>query len=1282
MKTFRNNKAILMLFILSLLLFPALSIAEYVGSFSRIEGRVDLLRAGATTVVPARQGDGVSTGDIIRTKSDGRAEILFKDDTTVTVASETRLKIDEYTFNPDNSRNKGILSLLRGKLRAAVSKVKAGLIPVSMGISTFNINTPTTVAGVRGTVLFVFYERGITGVVFKEGNGFVYNQNMPDRIVNVSEGQATFILTDNAPPLPPRPATDAEMSQHIKDTTIKETDTTPDTNNADIDSSDTDAGQTETTHVDAADIMTTLGETGGEDTSAPKTADTGVDSGPPPPVLPITETDTGTLEEVVPPLITITSSPQAITNSSSGSFTVTANEPVTFTYSMDSWGVTTTLTTSDTITLAGLPEGSHTLSITATDAAGNVSTSSYSWTTDYTVPVTIFTSSPSTLTNIPTANFGVSSSETSTYTYKLDGTTVASTNLTSVTEGLHTFVVTATDAAGNSSTSTYTWTTDYTAPVSLSLTSTPAAITNINSATIGATATDANGVTYRYTLDGATSTGALTGLTEGTHTFVATATDGAGNISTTSYTWTTDTIAPASLTLTGTPASITNINNATIGATANDATAITYSYTLDTAASTGVLTGLGEGLHTFVATATDGAGNTSTTSYTWTTDYTAPTASISPAASPELTGATAAINVNFGSTETATYSYQLDGGGMNNVTGSSVNLTGIAEGTHTIDYSATDTAGNPSTPNSFSFALSRYTLSGSASASGITGSITTGEVAGVSNQNWGGSKLVMSGTYTPSMSPSFTLYAGGTSVDATATNNGGYWIDIISGTSDGVSSLSGTSGLKYLSYDRLGSGTGSFTGSYGAGTWSATDTGTYTETPLAFSGNIGYDQNDQGLYTVDGLGINQIGNSYGGLLGGTTPSLSDPAITFIGPYWPSTAGLGPFIWTPVIYSANGSFSFAPSYDGNKFWGYIGGTWKDRAINGRVYSLYIDSSGNAGILRGSLAGAYYPELSMLQADGTWTPTIMGTGVSQTALPDLTYPPPSYTWSSTTTTFSGSGGLTQGGFPLDTAMFVTGAEGRKDSISGGNWGIWQTILGGTYTTLGSPDGWDLLTSVIDPPAGKISGTLSVGTWSVNQLAGTTYGYGADISTTPNTWISVGETIGTFDPGALTWQAVQTGAWIDTNRFLAMTTADQAKLAQLNIPFVEVGRAGLTGSGTIGGSPATVNMNNVIFFAYSSGAAPKVWATGDVQGTYTCSACGGGVIPVAGNGLSATFNVQTFDTAGQKWIATVAGGGSYTGTGTMSGTNVIMDGAAAGTNSGGIGGTFSGTGAGVAQ
>ncbi len=213
-----RKRPILLLLISILLIAPALSYAGVVGSFSRVEGRVDMLKVGADAAAPVKTGDSVSMGDIVRTKSDGKAEIAFKDDTVLRLAPETRMKIDEYTFNPDNSRNKGILSLLRGKLRAVV-KLAEGIIPVAAtGATTFSIQTPTTVAGVRGTDFMVFYEKGITGVVFSKGHGFVYNLNITERMVNISAGQATFVLRPDVAPQPPRPATGAEVIRHLKDT--------------------------------------------------------------------------------------------------------------------------------------------------------------------------------------------------------------------------------------------------------------------------------------------------------------------------------------------------------------------------------------------------------------------------------------------------------------------------------------------------------------------------------------------------------------------------------------------------------------------------------------------------------------------------------------------------------------------------------------------------------------------------------------------------------------------------------------------------------------------------------------------------------------------------------------------------------------------------------------------------------------------------------------------------------------------------------------------------------
>ena len=63
------------------------------------------------------------------------------------LAPETRIKIDDYIYNPDNSRDRHYLSL-RGKIRA--SQRQRGVIPASGGGSTFDVHTPTAIAGVRG----------------------------------------------------------------------------------------------------------------------------------------------------------------------------------------------------------------------------------------------------------------------------------------------------------------------------------------------------------------------------------------------------------------------------------------------------------------------------------------------------------------------------------------------------------------------------------------------------------------------------------------------------------------------------------------------------------------------------------------------------------------------------------------------------------------------------------------------------------------------------------------------------------------------------------------------------------------------------------------------------------------------------------------------------------------------------------------------------------------------------------------------------------------------------
>jgi hypothetical protein len=216
----RRTGTFIIVAILLAVLFSGPAQAAPVGSFAKVEGGVDLLRPGAREPVPVRTGDPVSMGDAVRTKRDGKAEIQFIDETLVQLAPETRIKIDEYTFRAGGARDRGLLSLFRGKLRAIVSRLKATVVPAARADAGFNIKTPTAIAGVKGTDFIVYYNRGVSGVVFLDGDGFVYNPARPDQVVPIRKGQATFVPRAGGPPLRPRPVSAAFIAPHVRDTTV------------------------------------------------------------------------------------------------------------------------------------------------------------------------------------------------------------------------------------------------------------------------------------------------------------------------------------------------------------------------------------------------------------------------------------------------------------------------------------------------------------------------------------------------------------------------------------------------------------------------------------------------------------------------------------------------------------------------------------------------------------------------------------------------------------------------------------------------------------------------------------------------------------------------------------------------------------------------------------------------------------------------------------------------------------------------------------------------------
>ena len=433
---------------------------------------------------------------------------------------------------------------------------------------------------------------------------------------------------------------------------------------------------------------------------------------------------------------TVTISPvTAVTNSRSKSVVFTSDDyggsVASYECALD--GATFT-DCSSPFTVNSLTEGSHSVSVRATDANGNVSTpASVSWIVNLTLPVASFSSTPSALNNLTSTSlsFSAFASNTATVTSiqcSLNGaafsTCTSPKALTGLTQGIQTFNIRAIDSSGNQGTNTsYSWTVDATAPVS-AITSTPSAVTNQTSANFSFNTSDSGGAVVdssECSLDSGSwatcsSPVAFSGLTAGNHIFKVRTSDTASNIGAeVSFSWKID-LTTSMVALTASPSNITNLTSATFSfsTTPPPGGSVTgHECKLDSGAWTACstpwsLTSLSAGSHTASIRSIDNTGTASDpVSKTWMIDLTDPTISLTvvPLAITSLTSAQFTLSASdTGGGSITSIECQLDGGSWG-VCGTTATYSSLAAGNHTFSARATDTAGNTSTTTTHSWLI-------------------------------------------------------------------------------------------------------------------------------------------------------------------------------------------------------------------------------------------------------------------------------------------------------------------------------------------------------------------------------------------------------------------------------------------------------------------------------------------------------------------------------------------------------------------------------------------------
>ena len=243
--------------------------------------------------------------------------------------------------------------------------------------------------------------------------------------------------------------------------------------------------------------------------------------------------------------------------------------------------------------------GSHTLTATARDGAGNTSVSTITLTVDNSPPTASLTSPTNGSFVKGTINVNASASDTTGVTsvqFKLDGANLGAAdtaapytttwNTTTATNGSsHTLTAVASDAAGNTTTATtVTVTVDNAAPTAA--VTAPAANSFIGgtAVSVSGTATDNIGVTsVQFKLDGVNLGAAdttspysvnwdTTTATNGSHSLTAVSSDAAGNTTTSSTVSVTVDNAAPSISITAPTAGSTVSGTATVSASSTDNT--------------------------------------------------------------------------------------------------------------------------------------------------------------------------------------------------------------------------------------------------------------------------------------------------------------------------------------------------------------------------------------------------------------------------------------------------------------------------------------------------------------------------------------------------------------------------------------------------------------------------------------------------------------------------------------------------------------------------------------
>ena len=142
--------------------------AQQIGKVASLEPNMQATAPGASSRVLSI-GSGVVANDAVRTSDVARGQLLFSDQTTLSVAPASQIVLDRFVYDPNGGDSGFSMKLTTGALRfvgGATSEASEAVI-----------TTPTATLGIRGSSALVSFIGGRTVAVFLMGQRMCLTAN-------------------------------------------------------------------------------------------------------------------------------------------------------------------------------------------------------------------------------------------------------------------------------------------------------------------------------------------------------------------------------------------------------------------------------------------------------------------------------------------------------------------------------------------------------------------------------------------------------------------------------------------------------------------------------------------------------------------------------------------------------------------------------------------------------------------------------------------------------------------------------------------------------------------------------------------------------------------------------------------------------------------------------------------------------------------------------------------------------------------------------------------------